>query len=206
MKIAVTSLLLLGFVFTNQAQTDQPLPKEVQIKMAAQVAPEKDRANVTVYGYDQNGEFTLLQEGSNNLICLADNPNDKGIHISCYSTKLEPFMKRGRTLREEGKNASEVRDMREKEAEEGTLKMPDAPSMLYVLDGEEENLNKETGELKNGNLRYVVYTPNATTESTGLPDAPFAPGMPWLMDPGTYRAHIMITPPQETAEKMDGDH
>jgi len=46
-------------------------------------------------------------------------------------------------------------------------------------------------------LRYVIYIPFATAESTGLPLAPSAPGMPWIMDPGTHRAHIMINPPQK---------
>ena len=196
MKTSALVLFLFGIILSTHAQTAELLPKEVQIKMAAQVAPEKYRADVTVYGYDDKGDIILLKKGTNNLICLADNPNDKGIHLSCYSDKLEPFMKRGRELRAEGKSAKKVRDTRAKEAKNKTLKMPEEPSMLYVLDGEEANLNEQTGELKDGNLRYVIYTPYATTESTGLPDAPFAPGMPWLMDPGTHRAHIMITPPK----------
>jgi len=40
----------------------------------------------------------------------------------------------------------------------------------------------------------VVYIPWATAASTGLPIKPEAPGMPWIMDPGTHRAHIMINP------------
>lgn len=69
--------------------------------------------------------------------------------------------------------------------------------MTYILSGTAENYNTSTGELKDGHFRYVIYIPYATTESTGLPDKPFAPGMPWLMDPGTHRAHIMITPPKQ---------
>ena len=72
--------------------------------------------------------------------------------------------------------------------------MPDAPSTLYVLSGSEENYNPETGELKDGKFRYVIYIPYATAESTGLPTKPEAPGMPWIMEPGTHRAHIMISP------------
>jgi len=36
--------------------------------------------------------------------------------------------------------------------------------------------------------------PWATSESTGLPEAPKAPNHPWLMNPGSHKAHIMITP------------
>ena len=32
--------------------------------------------------------------------------------------------------------------------------------------------------------------------TTGIPLAPLTPGGPWIMDPGTHRAHIMINPPK----------
>ncbi|MFT5773641.1 MAG: hypothetical protein ACI9ZX_003050 [Algoriphagus sp.] len=41
-----------------------------------------------------------------------------------------------------------------------------------------------------------MYIPWATSESTGLPLKAYGPGMPWIMDPGTHRAHIMISPPR----------
>jgi len=36
--------------------------------------------------------------------------------------------------------------------------------------------------------------PWATSESSGLPKVPTAPNHPWIMNPGTNRAHIMISP------------
>jgi hypothetical protein len=36
--------------------------------------------------------------------------------------------------------------------------------------------------------------PWATSESIGLPEAPIASNHPWIMNPGTHRAHIMISP------------
>jgi len=45
-----------------------------------------------------------------------------------------------------------------------------------------------------GKLRYVIYIPFATPESTGLPLSPEIPGGPWIMDSGTHRAHIMLNP------------
>ena len=35
---------------------------------------------------------------------------------------------------------------------------------------------------------------SATAETTGLPTKPHVKGMPWIMDPGTHRAHIMVGP------------
>ena len=177
--------------------TSKILPKEIQIKTATLAAPEDLREGVMVYGYDETGELVVIREGTNHLVCIADDPTKKGINVSCYSKKLEPFMARGRQLIEEGKGEMEKREIRRNEAESGELVLTDTPAMTYILSGTEENYDRNTGELKDGYFRYVIYIPYATTESTGLPDKPFAPGMPWLMDPGTHRAHIMVTPPMQ---------
>ncbi len=192
-------ILLIGicsFVLPLSAQETEPeiSPVEIQLKTATLPAPEKDKAGAMVYGYNENGEMVVLREGTNNLVCLADNPKKEGISVSCYSKKLEPFMARGRELSAEGKNFKEKREIRGAEVASGKIPMPKEPSMTYIFYGKDEDYNKTTGELKDGQFRYVIYTPFATPESTGLPIKPHAKGMPWLMDPGTHRAHIMIGP------------
>lgn len=186
--------VLLIFFSTTGLLGQEILPPEIQVKTALLAAPEELRENIMVYGYDESGELIVLQEGDGSLICLADDPDKDGIKVACYSSKLEPFMARGRELLREGKTETEKRKLRAMEVEAGKLKMPEVPSMLYVYSGLEEDYDKTTGELSDANFRYVVYLPYATTESTGLPAKPFAPGMPWLMDPGTHKAHIMFTP------------
>lgn len=192
--LSIIFLLILPAAMFAQVEI---LPAEIQIKTATLPAPEEQRDAAMVYGYDQDVKMVVLREGSNNLICLADDPSKKGINVSCYSVKLEPFMARGRQLIAEGKTEMEKRAIRQREVESGELELPNVPSMTYIYSGSEADYDKTTGELQNGHLRYVIYTPYATTESTGLPDRPHAPGMPWLMDPGTHRAHIMVTPPKD---------
>ena len=102
-------------------------------------------------------------------------------------------MARGRALKAEGLDAKAVFDKREEEVKAGTLEMPDRAT-LYVSTGE---LNEKSGEVENLYTRYVIYIPYATEESTGMPLSPPAPGAPWIMDPGTHRAHIMINPPKK---------
>ena len=74
--------------------------------------------------------------------------------------------------------------------------MPKDGATLFVLTADEADYNPKTGEVEDTYLRYVVYIPWATSESTGLPLRPSGPAMPWIMDPGTHRAHIMINPPR----------
>lgn len=194
MKQPFIFFILLFIVAQATAQSEQILPAEIQLKTATLPAPAMEKDKAMVYGYNSNGDFVVLREGSNNLICIADDPNRKGISVSCYSKKLEPFMKRGRELVAEGKGLKEKREIRGMEVAKGLLEMPKEPSMTYIYYGSDEAYDTKTGELKDGQFRYVIYTPFATTESTGLPDKPHAKGMPWLMDPGTFRAHIMVGP------------
>ena len=194
-KFSALSLIILLF---NCTGTAQEIPnKDAQIAGALQAAPEDSREGATVMGYNADGELVTLVEGTNNMICLADNPNQEGFNAACYHKDLEPFMERGRALKAEGKDRAEIFDIREKEAKEGKLKMPEKGSTLHVLSGPEGKYNPETGLVENVTLRYVVYMPWATSESTGLPIRPVVPGGPWIMDPGTHRAHIMISPPKE---------
>ena len=193
MKKYLMILLVLICTFSASSQ-NKILPPEIQIKTAVLAAPEMYRDGATVLGYNSEGKFITLREGTNGMICLADDPNKEGISVACYGDNLEPFMARGRQLVAEGKSNEEKREARKQEIDAGTLKMPAEPSIAYMFAGEEKDYNPETGELLNGKLRYVIYKPYMTGESTGLPTKPQAPGMPWLMDAGTHRSHIMITP------------
>ena len=103
-------------------------------------------------------------------------------------------MARGRELKAAGKTTQEIFDIREAEAKLGKLMMPKQASNLQVFSAPDEAYNPTTGEVTKGSFRYVVYIPWATAASTGLPTKPEAPGMPWIMNPGTHRAHIMIDP------------
>ncbi len=190
------SVIFYSLMFVVAAATAQKIPsQEVQIKGALLAAPQTLGEDATVYGFDEKGAFKVLKKGSNHMICLADDPAKEGFSASCYHQDLEPFMARGRALREEGKDFQEITSIREEEVKSGKLKMPADGSTLFVFYAPKEAYNMETGEVRNGSFRYVVYIPYATPETTGLPLSPSAPGMPWLMDPGTHRAHIMITPP-----------
>ena len=188
------SFVLLALFASLTAAADLSSP-EWQIKTAVLAAPAPDRAGATVLGYDASGAVVTLRPGTNNFICLADNPKQKGFSVACYHKDLADFMARGRALAAEGKNATEVFKIREAEVKAGTLKMPDK-SILNVTSGK---VDEATGEVTDLYTRYVIYIPYATPETTGIPLAPLAEGAPWMMDPGTHRAHIMINPPKAAA-------
>lgn len=189
-------VLIITLISAQQLSAQIP-PAELQIKTALLSAPEAMRAGAMVYGYNSNGKLVVLRKGTNEMICLADDPKQKDISVACYHKDLEPFMARGRALKAAGKTYKQIFDIREAEAKSGKLKMPKHASNLQVFTASAEAYNAQTGEVTKGSLRSVVYIPWATSASTGLPIKPDMPGMPWIMDPGTHRAHIMITPPEK---------
>ncbi len=185
------SLCLALAVAPANAQTHPP---DIQIAAALQAAPEADRAGATVLGYAADGSVVTLREGTNSMVCLADNPAQEGWSVACYHDSIEPYMARGRELRAQGvTDAQEVTRRRFAEAESGALPMPEEPAMLYVMTGDAYDAVND--RVTNPFTRWVLYTPWATLEETGLPPRPSAPGQPWLMFPGTPGAHVMVTPP-----------
>jgi hypothetical protein len=190
------SLILLLAFSLGKAFSQIP-SAEIQIKTALLAAPIEDRDGAMVYGYSDKGDFIVLRKGTNEMVCLADDPATTGFNASCYHKDLDAFMARGRELKKEGKSHEDIFKIREDEVKSGKLKMNKNPASLFVLSTADEKYNRTTGELTDAYLRYVIYIPYATAESTGLPIKPDAAGMPWIMDPGTHRAHIMIMPPQK---------
>src|SRR6185295_13320971 len=112
----ISRIVLLGFAsLASLASAADLSSPEWQIKTAVLAAPAAERANATVLGYDSTGAVVTLRKGTNNFICLADDPKQKGFSVACYHKDLEPLMTRGRELRAEGKNAKEVFKAREDE-------------------------------------------------------------------------------------------
>ncbi|HKO78858.1 MAG TPA: hypothetical protein VJU78_00615 [Chitinophagaceae bacterium] len=200
MKVILLLLTVIGIGYgcdskkeTTSSKRDWP-SAAVQIKSALLAAPLEKRDSCSVYGYSADTQLVLLRKGTNELICLADDPKVPEFSVACYVRELEPFMQRGRELRKQGIKDHQLFEAREKEVSAGTLQMPRQPSTLYVYSAKDKDFDPATGDVKNGYLRYVIYIPYATAASTGLPEKPSADGMPWIMDPGTHGAHIMINP------------
>lgn len=190
-------LFIICFLLASSPILAQDLPsRDIQISTAVMAAPESEQSIATVLGYNTlGGNLEVIREGSGDIICLTDDPNKSGFSVSCYHKDLEPFMARGRVLKAEGLNGKEIFDKREEEVKAGSLEMPQDPATLYVLTAPDDMYDRQSGNVENTYLRYVIYIPYATVSSTGLPLKPESPGMPWIMDPGTHRAHIMINPP-----------
>jgi hypothetical protein len=173
--------------------TPTPPSAEQQITAAVLAAPEDMRAGATVLGYAPDGRFTKLRPGNGALICLASNPKSERFHVACYQRSLEPFMARGRALRAHGVTGERVDSVRFAEVRSGKLRVPRHPAVLYSLTGPPDSFDSATGTAPKAQPLFVVYVPFATGRSLGLSTTPVE-GAPWIMHPGTPKAHIMFEP------------
>ena len=189
---ALSSALVVAMLPSALVAQTAPPPRDQQIAGAVTPLPESMRAGATVLGYDASFKLTGIRQGTNGMICLADDPRQPAFHPACYHESLEPFMARGRALRASGVKDDQVDTVRFAEVKAGKLKMPTQPASLYQIFGSPTAFNPTTGAVTDAQALFVVYTPFATEKSTGLSATPRKVG-PWLMYPGTPKAHIMIS-------------
>lgn len=140
-------------------------------------------------------ELRTIREGSNGMICLADEPGG-GFRVACYHESLEPFMRRGRELAAEGMEGMDRQRRRWEDVEAGEVSMPEHPAMVYNLGFQDEAIDPDTVDWRRGSRLHALYTPYATPEETGL-STEGSRSEPWLMFPGRPSAHIMIFPPRD---------
>jgi hypothetical protein len=172
------------------ASTHAALSAADQIAAAVLPLPAEFRATATVLGYGADGRLTTLRPGTGAFNCLAPDPKRTQFHVACYHKSLEAFMARGRELRASGVADDKVDTTRFAEVNAGKLRMPDRAA-LYTLTG--GSFDPATGKATGARPLYVVYIPGATAATTGIPERP-AEGTPWIMYPGTPKAHIMFIP------------
>lgn len=192
----IRPLLLLALCVPGsvlaQGGAAPPAP-DPQIAAAIAPLPESFRATATVLGYVAGRPgLSPLRQGQGPYVCLADDPSDERFHVACYHREMEPFMARGRELRAQGHTA-DVDSVRYAEVRAGRLAVPTRPAALYSLSGHRDSVTVAGSAVTGARRLYVVYIPFATSESTGLPTQP-AQNAPWLMFPGTPKAHIMFIP------------
>jgi hypothetical protein len=188
LPVTVLAAALPLFAHSLPAQTLPPAAQ--QISGAVLPLPATMRDGAGVMGYKVAGKLEMLRPSKNGMICLADDPAEEKFHVSCYHEGMEPFMARGRALRATGVKGSQVDTARFAEVKAGKLKMPTAPASLYQIFG--DAYDPATGAVTKGNALFVVYIPFATEKSTGLSTVP-SENKPWLMLPGTPKAHIMFS-------------
>ena len=164
-----------------------------QIAAAVSPLPEPLQKGARVLGYDSQGKFMRLRQGTNDMICVADDPTGERFHVACYHKSLEPFMARGRELHALKKSREAIDSVRLRDISSGRYSMPSKPAALYQYFASRDSVDATSGAEKNAQYLYVDYMPYASEKTTGITENPI-PGGPWIMYPTKPWALIMISP------------
>jgi predicted unusual protein kinase regulating ubiquinone biosynthesis (AarF/ABC1/UbiB family) len=189
----IAAALMSASASAQTAALERSLPTiEQQIAAAVLPMPKALRDSATVMGYrTAGGKLEVIRKGSNGMTCLALFATQKSFHVACYQNGMEPFMARGRELRAQGVKGAQVDSVRFKEVKAGKIKMP-KQAMMYQIFGGDSSWDAATGKVTGGGELFVLYMPFATSASSGLSAVPTEKG-PWIMFPGTPKAHMMLS-------------
>ena len=172
---------------------------EGQIAEAVQILPEDLRAGATVVTYDSaTGARKVLRQGSNFVECQ---PRMADGFTRCYHKMFGPRRDMEAKLRAEKKSDAEIAAAVSAAVKSGQLPAPPAAMMSYRGYDKRDRIQ---------NLQ-VISLPNRTPESVGVSAASQrdhaieGSGLPWMMEPGTPAAHVMIpiNPPVKRSSITD---
>ncbi len=180
---ALATAALLGVCASSPlfAQSTQEL-----IAQAIRPLPEDLRAGATVFRYDPaTGERVVLRQGNNHVECR---PKDEEGFTRCTPTANASRSDLSEKLRAQGMSDDEVSAALAEAERKGEINPRIFGSLSYRLYDEPDRIQ----------LLWIVSVPNATPEQLGMPtgaqrdNALAGKGTPWMMNPDTPGAHLMI--------------
>jgi hypothetical protein len=175
---------------TTAVLAGQQMSADAQIAEAVSPLPESARAGATIITHDAKGNPKVVRQGNNGITCEPSRalPLIEGIspggefNVQCYGKGLSPVHQMMVKLLVEGRSGKEVATDVQAAVDSGRLQPPPAGTMGYYKFG-------KTGA--DARVLWILYLPNATAESLGLPTKS-GQGSPWMMLSGTPRAHVML--------------
>ena len=163
------------------AQSTQEL-----IAQAVRPLPDDLKEGATVFRYDPaTGARIVLRQGNNQVECR---PKDEEGFTRCSPTANGPRSDLSSKLRAQGLSDDEVNAALAEAERKGEIAPRIFGALSYRLYDEPDRIQ----------LLWILSVPNATPEQLGMPtgaqrsNALAGRGTPWMMNPGTPGAHLMI--------------
>lgn len=156
------------------------------IAQSVRPLPEDLRAGATVFRYDPaTGDRIVLRQGNNQVECR---PKDEEGFTRCSPAANAPRSDLSAKLRAQGMSGDALSAALADAEKKGLINPPIFGALSYRLYDEPDRIQ----------LLWIVSVPNATPEQLGMPtgsqrdNALAGRGLPWMMEPGTPGAHLMI--------------
>ncbi|MCY3845232.1 MAG: hypothetical protein OXH69_17020, partial [Acidobacteria bacterium] len=151
------------------------------IATALMAAPPALAGSAMVIRLDDAGEYEVLREGDNDLVCWdrSDQPN-MSFSVQCTSVGNLPRIQQNRAWAMSGQSAEEIRALQDAAEADGTREVSVYGSMYYTVAG---------ADADSAGLHMTIAVPFATGESLGLPEeGSYTRAGTWVMQAGTSAA------------------
>lgn len=175
LAVIVSALLPIA---ANAQSTQQAIEK------ALAAAPARARDGAAVIRWNADYTYETLKEGTNRLVCYdrSSEARRAPFDVQCTTVGNLPRVAQNRRFRAESASREEEAAMVAAADADGTRVLAEYGSVWIMLRGQDQ---------ASAGTHTTIAVPNATTESTGLPEDGSAGGA-WIMAAGTTEAHIMI--------------
>lgn len=188
--IGVAVVIGLGSVAAEAQTSNSARPVEA----AALPLPEHLRSGAAVVRQADDGATTVLKKGTNGMVCVDATEKDTFLAY-CYTEAVFAVFRRAAELSKQLGSSDmgmAVSDAIEKEIKAGKLTLPRETTVGFAMMGPIRGYNPATNTV-NSDIKawQTIMVPYATGATLGLPEKP-SKGMPWVMHPGMWMAHIMI--------------
>ena len=175
-------LAVFGMLAVAAGVEAQSNAQEIERALAPLNGRAREGAAVIRFNADQT--YTTLKEGSNSWVCYdrSGEPGRAAFAVQCTNTGNLPRLQQNRRLEAAAADRDALRASVAAADSGGDRVEAVYGSVWIVMNGQ---------DAASASRHVTVAVPNATTESTGLPDNGQAGGA-WIMAAGTSEAHIMV--------------
>ena len=181
----------------NVQRLPELLPREKEIDLALNAAPEHLRKSAGVYVLERHG-FVKMRETTNGFTCIVNRDHPLSLKPVCFdaegtATILPKILRIGELLMQ-GVPTSEI----DKEIAEGFLIRkyisPRRAGVAYMLSGDIRNYNPRTGKVESFPPHVMFYAPNLTNANLGITPEALAsdPSLPFVAYQGPHGFIIML--------------
>ncbi len=207
-KYLAIALFSAGYFtpLVTKAQTSSDAATKIAI--AVLPLPREVRDSATVIDVVEGGKIETLRKGTSEMVCAYRPPavsqrsktGGKVLILGCYHEAVSKLTIRANAIRREltaaGKPADDnaVDAQVNAEIKSGKLKLAPGPTIGFRMAGPVDAFNPAAGTVSpEVHAWQMVIVPYATGASLSLPEKESG-AMPWVMQAGTFMAHIMIEP------------
>ena len=169
------------------------LPRAEEIALARSAAPAPVSSSARVWTW--NGErYVVADSGKSRVNCYVGRPYVEAVEPHCFdeegSRTVMPIVMRRVELRAQSKSEEEIDRELFAGIANGKYQLPQKPALTYMMSSAQKLVNGQGVSVGSWQPHLMIYWPNLTAESTGLPG--FVPDLGFVENPGQALSALVI--------------